>query len=348
MREFEVVVVGASLAGSSFLRSMPSSLKNVLVVDKANISVGSDKHKPCSGLVSIPAQQTLAELGLKIPDNIYITPKQMQVKVYDAGTEHLKVEKDIVYNVHRAWFEEWIRTQIPSRVEVMSGCKLVGFEKTDNGVVIELAKDGERFKVFTKLLVGADGANSVVRRGLGIADGIEKYAGAEWFVPLDGLAVDQSFWIIIDPELTDYYVWALPKGDELHVGGAFTSKLSKEEIPPRLVATLKRLSLLPEGFKTAGFWAHPILRASEKNHIKLGENTVRLIGEAAGLICPTSAEGYSYALASGNALAHELSTGDRRPMQRVVNRIHKKFVKRKLIYNSLVRTIYFRLFGSNV
>lgn len=348
MREFEVVVVGASLAGSSFLRSMRSSLKNVLVVDKADVSVGSDKHKPCSGLVSVPAQQALAELGLQIPDNIYITPKQMQVKVYDAGTNRVKVERDIVYNVNRARFEGWVRKQIPSQVEVMSGCKLIGFEKADNRVVVELAKDGERFKVFTNLLVGADGANSVVRRGLYEVDAIEKYSGAEWFVPLNGLVVDRSFWIIIDPELTDYYVWAVPKGDELHVGGAFRSKLSKEEIPARLVASLNRLSLLPKGYRITGFWAHPILRSSGKNHIKLGEDKIRLIGEAAGLICPTSAEGYSYALASGNALAHELSTGDRRPMQQVVGRIHKKFLKRKLIYNYVARTIYFRLFGSNV
>ncbi len=107
--------------------------------------------------------------------------------------------------------------------------------------------------------------------------------------------------------LTDYYGWTVPKGSTLIAGLAV----------PRGDDPLARFDAFVDDLRRDGTIRGPeigraaaaVLRPDRPGHVALGRGSVALTGEAAGLISPSSAEGISYALRSGAALAEALEPG---------------------------------------
>jgi flavin-dependent dehydrogenase len=112
---------------------------------------------------------------------------------------------------------------------------------------------------------------------------------------------------VFDRALTDYYSWTIPKGDSTIIGGAFPMGSDARHRFDALVARLRA-----EGFRFGaqrGRMAAQVARPSRPGDVVVGRSGCALIGEAAGLISPSSAEGISYALRSGAALAFALEDG---------------------------------------
>ena len=99
-----------------------------------------------------------------------------------------------------------------------------------------------------------------------------------------------------DREITDYYAWTIPKGNHRLIGAA---------LRPGPAATQK-FDLLKDKLKRYGFefgrTLHRegafIVRPTRRAHLCTGTNGIALVGEAAGWISPSSAEGFSYAFRS--------------------------------------------------
>jgi flavin-dependent dehydrogenase len=89
-----------------------------------------------------------------------------------------------------------------------------------------------------------------------------------------------------------------------------------------------------------------ILRPASPAHVYLGSGSVVLVGEAAGLISPSSAEGISYAMRSGRVLAGALEMG----LDNVAHRYHRmaaplvadvsaRVLKSSAVYTPFIRRI---------
>jgi flavin-dependent dehydrogenase len=106
---------------------------------------------------------------------------------------------------------------------------------------------------------------------------------------------------LFDPEITDYYCWTIPKDDHLIIGAA---------LPPR-DRTAERFELLKHKLRACGLHfgkrirreAAFLLRPLAARQVSTGNTGIVLLGEAAGWISPSSAEGLSYAFRSALALA---------------------------------------------
>ena len=69
------------------------------------------------------------------------------------------------------------------------------------------------------VLVGADGANGVVARSVGLGDAIVRGVALEGNVPLDALALDLERTAVIElAALPGGYGWIFPKGDHANLG----------------------------------------------------------------------------------------------------------------------------------
>ena len=151
-----------------------------------------------------------------------------------------------------------------------------------------------------RALVGADGANSVVRRLLGAAPnpGQDLAIAVRGYAPAGPGPLEQFIgWV---PEGWPAYVWWFPTGTGLaNVGyGLLRSRFSggRAELAERL------RTLLPEAEpEEASLRAHHLPFSTHRP--RPGQGRVLLAGDAASLVNPLSGEGIYYALASGRLAA---------------------------------------------
>ncbi|MCX5644743.1 MAG: hypothetical protein NTZ17_08655 [Phycisphaerae bacterium] len=153
---------------------------------------------------------------------------------------------------------------------------------------------------------------------------------------------------IFDPEITDYYCWTIPKDDHLILGAALKPKDQ----------TTERFAMLKEKLRDWGFrfgkttWREGtfLLRPESARQVSTGAPGVVLLGEAAGWISPSSAEGLSYAFRSAQNLAEVLHAG----LQNVERRYHRatlplrrnillKGLKSRVVFNASLRRLVMTL-----
>ena len=105
--------------------------------------------------------------------------------------------------------------------------------------------------------------------------------------------------VLFASELTDYYAWAVPKGESVLVGSAFEQSDGAKERFDRIVAWYR--GQLGLGAEIAQRTARRLTRPRARAQLLAGGGRVLLVGEAAGLVSPSSGEGISRALSSGAA-----------------------------------------------
>jgi flavin-dependent dehydrogenase len=147
---------------------------------------------------------------------------------------------------------------------------------------------------------------------------------------------------IFEPSITDFYSWIIPKENNLVMGAA---------LPTGKDARL-RYSKLKELLNNYGFNLNNsikqesavVLRPTRPGEILTGRSQVLLIGEAAGLISPSSAEGLSYAFTSALYASKSLDQGLEAPASRyqklsrpLVRNISNKLIKNYLMYSPPLR-----------
>lgn len=169
-------------------------------------------------------------------------------------------------------------------------------------------------------LLAPDAQKMIAKLGLGIPKDIlvdpqpfavraidltEKYISIQqWFecpCPM------QYFTAIFDEEISDFYSWIIPKENYLLLGSALRPRENTWEKYNLLKTKLTQLGFdFDNRIKTEGAY---IYRPKKISQFCAGRNGIALVGEAAGAISPSSAEGISYALKSSLYLARSLEDG---------------------------------------
>lgn len=342
---YDVVIVGAGPAGATLARLLGHRLK-ILVIDKRQLlekgsSVRSEKS--CGGLIAPDAQQMLARFGLGVPKEILTGPQIFTVRTMDIQNDFERYYQRHYININREKFDKWLVSLIPSEVHIASGAILKSFETVNDVIKVQYTREGKEQTVYTKLLAGADGAFSTVRRKLSpVTPAPKTYITIQEFYQTDSSY--PYFSAIFDDEITDFYSWTIPKNDLLVLGTA----VSPKNQPYEKFLALKN-KLFSKGFKFGSCVKRTgsyLLRPGRLNEICLGKGNVALIGEAAGWISPSSAEGLSYAFRSANALADAIQAQPdniiaeyERNTRSLRMNIRLKLLKSPVMYHSFLRKI---------
>lgn len=301
---YDFTIVGSGPAGATFARILGKNCK-ILVLDRRRLDKTADLgqknglEKCCGGLIAPDAQQALAGMGLGVPRQVLVGPQLFTVRTIDIPNKLERHYQRHYINIDREKFDAWLVSLLPAEVDIRQGVSLKHFEQQAAGIRLAYTAQGREYTAETKYLIGADGAASTVRKRLKPGPEPVKYmALQEWFKVRKNTAYYSA---IFDPDITDFYSWTIPKEEFLLVGSAL--------IPQDNV--IQRFELLKEKLGSLGFELGEtvkrngayILRPAGAKQICLGRENVLLIGEAAGWISPTSAEGLSYAFRSALALA---------------------------------------------
>ncbi len=82
MNNYDIAIIGAGPAGSTFARLAAKKNRSILLIDGQN----EISRKPCGGLLAPDAQNVLAGMKLNLPKEVLVDPQIFSVKVYDAKT----------------------------------------------------------------------------------------------------------------------------------------------------------------------------------------------------------------------------------------------------------------------
>jgi flavin-dependent dehydrogenase len=342
---YDVIIVGSGPAGANLARLIGDKYK-VLLIDKRELQNENPKshvNKCCGGLLAPDAQKMIAKLGLGIPKDILVEPQLFAVRTIDLTNNLERLYQRFYFNMDREKFDRWLVSIIPAGVDKRFGSLFKSLAEIPGGYEIKYIYNGQEITSRARVIVGADGALSRVRKSINKDISIpETYiAIQEWFECTHHIPY---YTAIFDEEISDFYSWIIPKENYLLLGSALRPKENSMEKYDILKTKLTQLGFnFDNKIKTEGAY---IYRPKKVSQFYAGRDGIVLVGEAAGAISPSSAEGISYALKSSLYLAQSLEEGIDGALDRYKQKVKDiklnlitKNLKSPAMYNPLLRQL---------
>jgi flavin-dependent dehydrogenase len=331
---YDIAIIGLGPAGATLARLLDKKYK-IIAIDRKNSKI----NKCCGGLLSPDAQKILAQFDICLPNDILSDPQIFSVKTMDFDNNIEKFYQRFYINMNREKFDNFLISLIPDNVEICKDSICTGIERKNNLYSLEFKTNGIKRTEQSKLIIGADGANSIVRNTFLKNSKMLKYTAIqEWY---EDKKNTPFYSCIFDKKITNSYCWTISKDNYFVIGGAFPVKNCnakfeklKEKIKSRGLSFEKLIK------KEACF----VILNRGFFDICTGKNGAYLIGEAAGMISPSSLEGISYSMESAIILAKLIN----KDINRIGNRyfiktlgirakLLVKILKRPFMYNRLLR-----------
>ena len=294
---YDIVIIGAGPAGCNLARLIDTDRYRVLLLDASSL-----RPKVCAGLLSPDAQKLLNRYHIALPTDVFVRPQLSSVRVIDLGYPRVRHYRRSYLNVDRSAFDAYLLGLVPAAVTI-ARARCHSIERRNHAFALRLHHaDGHREDIRAHYVVGADGASSIVRSTLFADRNIQKYVSIQQWFASD--AIDPYYSCVFDHETSESCSWIFFKDGQLVFGGAFSPRGCRAAFEEQ------KRKLVEQGIVPAHLLEHPlkteacrVSRPHWNEGIFRGKDCAYLIGEAAGFISPSSFEGISYALASGEALA---------------------------------------------
>jgi geranylgeranyl reductase len=341
---YDIAIIGAGPAGSTLARILGRDFKVAMVEKRDLLSNGIAQEKCCGGLLAPDAQKMLAKLSLGLPMQILSSPQLFSVRAIDLDNHIERYYQRHYINMDRKKFDSWLITLIPHDVDLFFGHSLRYLENTGDRYSLRLNTKKASRSIKAKIVVGADGANSKVRSVISKTEPHPRryVAIQEWHHIKT--QPEACFYSIFDSQITDFYSWIIQKENSLLLGSAVKPKDNVSE-----KFELLKKKMVPYGidltapYKKNGTY---LLRPQKLTSLNPGKEGIALIGEAAGFISPSSAEGLSYAMKSAVMLAESIKSGAggfmevyRKKIQKIRYNIILKNLKSHLMYHPVARRL---------
>lgn len=344
---YDLAIIGLGPAGSTLARLLGGSLKIAAIDRKKLDGSAGGFEKPCGGLLAPSAQKALVRQGLNLPSSLLVDPQIFAVKTMDLHSGMTRLYQRYYMNINRHKFDLWLASLIPPAVKIFdqSECRRI-IPRPDGGYDLNFTQGGRKWTISARRVVGADGSGSLVRRVLGPRP-IRRYICIQETFPGHPREMYGCFF---DERITDCYGWINNKNGQLVLGAALPLHKEAEGKRPRERFEAAKEALRPFGYRFYGapmaVEAALVSRPSSIQQIVSGAGDLFLIGEAAGLVSPSSLEGISYALLSAGSLARVINGGSKQPqrdyrraLKPLKRKIALRLLKSPFMYRPLLRRL---------
>ncbi|GHJ47808.1 drug:proton antiporter [Catellatospora sp. TT07R-123] len=282
---YDVAIVGAGPAGSAAAVAAATAGARVLLLDRDDFP----RDKTCGDGIAQQGLDVLAGLGVTGVTDGYAPIRSLRLTA-PGGAEAARPLPEAAYTIPRQVFDARL-----VGAAVAAGARLA--RHTVRAVTVRPDRVDLGDGVAARVVIGADGANSVVRRALGLPRNPRGHLAValRGYAPAAGMAAEQR--IVMTGRRWPAYAWSFPIGDgRRNVGyGELTagSGLSREHLIGRMHELL-------------GDTDPATVTALRAHHLPLstwrpapGHGRVLLAGDALSLVNPFTGEGIFYAVLSG-------------------------------------------------
>jgi flavin-dependent dehydrogenase len=298
MKSYDVIVIGAGLAGLQCARLLGGQGMRVLLADR-KLSLTEAVHT-----TGIFVRRTLEDFDF--PQGT-LGPPVRNVTLYSPARRALHLASELEeFRIGRMGrlYQHYLDECIGAGVEWAPATRYVGSERVGALTLVRFETEGTRWAVRTRYLVGGDGARSRVALDLGLEQNTEWIVGVEEVfenVPLEG---EPRFHCFLDPRLAPgYLAWLVHDGEETHIGvGGYAKQFDA-------LRALEVFRLSIDGQLVDLSRARKVERRGGRIPVggvlrRIANERGLLIGDAAGAVSPLTAGGLDPCLRLSSLAAH--------------------------------------------
>ena len=300
---FDVAVVGAGPAGATAALTLARHGLSVALLERGALP----RYKTCGGgLVA----RALALLPPEVDQVLERRCPQAELHLFDAN-RHYRAAREppappIIAMTMRDRLDQVLASAaVAAGAALRAPCTVRGVSHGPREVRLET----DTGPVTAAFVIAADGATGELARLAGWDDGRHLIPALEYEVRVDDATLDRfarvpRFDVGVIPH---GYAWVFPKTAHLSVG-VLTTHRGAINLHRKLEEYLRVIGLAPQAMERHGFVipVHP--RAGP-----LARERMLLVGDAAGLADPVTAEGISPAVRSGGLAAHAIIASELNP-----------------------------------
>ena len=290
---YDTIIVGAGPGGATAGYFLAEAGQRVLILERDT----PPRYKACGGGLSAHVLEDIFPFSFAP-----VIETRVQTITWALGqrSAEFPVPAQAVRTVMRAQFDAYLLAH--TRAEVRPGQTVRKVEELSDRVRVHTA-DGALFEA--RIVIGADGANSVVARDLGLRRGKQMAGALEAEIPAtpDDLRRYGSTLLFILGDRPPGYGWIFPKAGLLSVG-VMGLHPKPGQLQSELAKLVKQYGLSLDGVPVKG---HPIPLYLRREPIATRRGL--LVGDAAGLADPLSGEGIRLAIRSGHMAAQAILAG---------------------------------------
>jgi len=299
----DVAIVGAGPAGAWAAYRLARSGARVTIVDGSH-----PREKPCGGGVTGRALAIVAEaigdppLSARVVRSARFTNSQAGTSAsVPLAALGIGPSSDLVV-VSREGFDRRLLDAARAAGATLKQARVMDLTIERAGVRLQTA-DGP---IHADFVIGADGANSLVRRRVAAAFRRDQLSIATGFFAHGTTSDEIAIELAADPP---GYIWSFPRPDHLAVGicAPADGGTSSARLRETTRAWIRSTNIAPGARLEPYAWPIPSLSASDFSVPTLAGSRWLLVGDAAGLVDPITREGIFYALLSGEMAARALA-----------------------------------------
>lgn len=342
-QQFDILITGAGPAGISCAMKLLNTGLSVAILDKSEFP----RDKICGDALSPDVVNQLPFLSENLVNSFYLFSHKISsygVRIFSPNHKHIDIPfirngiDKCGYICKRKDFDNILFQELKSmnHVTIFENCDVKNISFCANGTKVETSKG--TFE--GKMLVGADGAYSMVARRFGKinTDPEHHCSGLRMYYENVQVVHEKNYIeLYFLKEILPGYLWVFPlPGNKANVGiGMLSSVIINKKINLKniLKKSITKNPLLKERLKNANpvepSQGYSLPLGSVKRTIS-GEHFL-LSGDAAGLIDPFTGEGVANAIRSGRVAAeHLIKCFEKNNFTAIFNQAYDKEIYRRM------------------